>query len=71
MSLIWENLETARFILDNHWKEVCQDEKVPQSDKVELLTLTAKVLKRLGDFLCISDEFSKAIQEYQRCLEIR
>ena len=29
------------------------------------------MVKRLGDFLCMQDQMSKAILEYQRSLEIR
>ena len=61
MNLIWENLETARYICDEHWKVISLNENICQSIKHEVLTMTAKIVKRLGDFLCLNDEFSKAI----------
>lgn len=37
MELIWENLETARFICDSHWQKIAQDEEVAQESKIEVL----------------------------------
>lgn len=57
MNLIWSNLEVARFICDEQWKKICTDAEVKPQTKMECLVLTAKILKRLGDFLQINDQF--------------
>lgn len=63
----WENLETARHILQKRLDEgVLGDE-----EKKAVLNKLAIIYSRIGDCECWQDKFKEAVEAYQHCLLLR
>lgn len=63
----WENLETARHILQRKLEEGTFGEE----EKKAILNKLAIIYSRIGDCECWQDKFKDAIEAYQQSLNLR
>jgi len=76
MEIAWENLESARAILEKMVQEHKQEGGVPENDddgkkKKKLLLDLAQVHLREGDLERLNGRFGTAIDDYEACLRLR